>query len=120
MAFIFEHTKHKIYNDVVFCRQNLNESSCDPSKPSGLLANWKNSAKTVHSGTRSSRGTYCLITSRFTFCMSTFLEYSGGNLVLFKSLASTLDMVKIEIECFRKGREADAKQYDYVVERVKG
>lgn len=33
--------------------------------------------------------TNCFITSRLTFSLSTFLEYSGGNLVLLRSFAST-------------------------------
>lgn len=33
--------------------------------------------------------THCFMTSTLTFVMSTFFEYSGGNFVLLRSLAST-------------------------------
>jgi len=81
-SLFLQHPEDKINDDVVFGVENLDNSLGNPSV-------WGSQGQFVDVTGGPEGGTYCFITSRFTFCMSTFLEYSRGNLVLLRSFAST-------------------------------
>lgn len=92
----FNQIETQLNDHIIFAAQNIRYFVGNPS------VNFVNTGYGDAADTKSRATTHFFMTCRFTFCMSTFLLNSGGNLVDFKSLASVLDAIFGGVDCWRR------------------